>query len=135
MTLAKEKEQDGMMLAKVKEQDGMMLAKVKEQDGMMLAKVKEQDGIMLANVKVPSIPTSAACCDDVQLTNAESSSYTFYNRQLLNRTVSSKTHADTSSHLQLSTTSSDCVLQTQIPPVIYNRQLFHRTASSKHRYL
>ena len=30
-----------MTLAKVKEQDGMMLAKVKEQDGMMLAKVKE----------------------------------------------------------------------------------------------
>ena len=68
MTLAKVKEQDGIMLAKVKEQDGMMLAKVKEQDGMMLAKAKEQDGIMLANVKVPSIPTSAACCDDVQLT-------------------------------------------------------------------
>ena len=66
--LAKVKEQDGMMLAKVKEQDGMMLAKVKEQDGMTLAKVKEQDGIMLANVKVPSIPTSAACYDDVQLT-------------------------------------------------------------------
>ena len=38
----------------------MTLAKVKEQDGIMLAKVKEQDGIMLANVKVPSIPTSAA---------------------------------------------------------------------------
>ena len=55
----------------------MTLKKGKEQDGMMLAKVKEQDGIMLANVKVPSIPTSAACCDDVQLTNAESSSYTF----------------------------------------------------------
>ena len=71
-----------MMLAKRKEQDGMMLAKVKEQlqDGMMLAKVKEQDGIMLANV--PSVPTSAACCDDVQLTKAESSSYTFYNHQL-----------------------------------------------------
>ena len=68
MTLAKVKEQDGIMLAKVKEQDGMMLVKVKEQDGMMLAKVKEQDGIMLANVKVPSIPISAACCDDVQLT-------------------------------------------------------------------
>ena len=87
MMLAKVKEQDGMMLAKVKEQDGMMLAKVKEQDGMIhvLAKVKEQDGIMLANVKVPSIPTSAACCDDVQLTNAKSSSYTFYNRQLLIR--------------------------------------------------
>ena len=63
----------------------MTLKKGKEQDGMMLAKVKEQDGIMLANVKVPSIPTSAACCDDVQLTNAESSSYTFYNRQLLIR--------------------------------------------------
>ena len=61
----------------------MTLKKGKEQDGMMLAKVKEQDGIMLANVKVPSIPTSAACCDDVQLTNVESSSYTFYNRQLL----------------------------------------------------
>ena len=41
MTLAKVKEQDGMMLAKVKEQDGMMLEKVKEQDGMMLAKVRE----------------------------------------------------------------------------------------------
>ena len=38
----------------------MTLAKVKEQEGMMLAKVKEQDGIMLANVKVPSIPTLAA---------------------------------------------------------------------------
>ena len=47
---------------------------------MMLAKVKEQDGIMLANVKVPSIPTTAACYDELQLTNAESSSYTFYNR-------------------------------------------------------
>ena len=57
----------------------MTLKKGKEQDGMMLAKVKEQDGIILANVKVPSIPTSAACCDDVQLTNAESSSYTFTN--------------------------------------------------------
>ena len=91
MILAKVKEQDWMMLAKVKEQDGMMLAKVKEQDGMMLAKVKEQDGIMLANVKVPSIPTSAACCDNMQLTFMESSSYTFYNRQLLNRTASSKT--------------------------------------------
>ena len=55
----------------------MTLKKGKEQDGMMLAKVKEQDGIMLANVKVPSIPTSAACCDNVQLTIAESSSYTF----------------------------------------------------------
>ena len=85
MMLAKVKEQNGMMLAKVKEQDGKMLAKVKEQDGMILAKVKEQDGIMLANVKVPSIPTSTACCDDVQLTNAKSSSYTFYNRQLLIR--------------------------------------------------
>ena len=42
-----------MTLAKVKEQDGMMLAKVEEQDGMMLAKVKEQDGTMLAKVKVP----------------------------------------------------------------------------------
>ena len=79
----------------------MVLAKVKEQDGMMLAKVKY--------VKVPSIPTSAACCDGVQLTNAESSSYSFYNRQLLNRTASSKP---------------------QIPLVIYNRQLLHRTASS-----
>ena len=49
----------------------MTLKKGKEQDGMMLAKVKEQDGIMLANVKVPSIPTSAACCDNVQLTIAD----------------------------------------------------------------
>ena len=92
----------------------MTLKKGKEQDGMMLAKVKEQDGIMLANVKVPSIPTSAACCDDVLLTNAESSSYTFYNRQLLHPTASSK-----HSYLQL----------------IHNCQLLHRTASSKHSYL
>ena len=105
-----------MTLAKVKEQDGMMLAKVKEQDGMMLAKVKEQDGIMLANVKVPSIPSSAACCDNVQLTNAESSSYTFYNRQLLNQTVPSKTQIPLVIYnchllyLQPSITSSDCVL-------------------------
>ena len=90
----------------------MMLAKVKEQNGMMLAKVKEQDGIMLANVKVPSIATSAACCDDMQLTNAKSSPCTFYNRQLLNRTVSSET-------------------QIHVPLFIYNHQLLHRTASSK----
>ena len=32
-----------MTLAKVKEQDGMMLAKVKEQDGMMLAKKCRDD--------------------------------------------------------------------------------------------
>ena len=124
----------------------MTLKKGKEQDGMMLAKVKEQDGIMLAYVKVPSIPTSAACCDDVLLTNAESSSYTFYNCQLLHRTASSKhsytcslfttssdcvlLNTDTSSYSQLSISSSDCVLQTQIPLVIYNRQLLHRTASS-----
>ena len=38
--------------------------------------------------------------------------------------------ANTSSYLQLSITSSDCVLQTQMPLVIYNRQLLHRTASS-----
>ena len=87
----------------------MTLEKGNEQDGMMLAKVKEQDGMMLEKVKVPSIPTSAACCNDVQLTNAESSSYTFYNRQLLHRTASSK-----HSYLQL----------------IYNCQLLHRTASS-----
>ena len=53
----------------------MTLKKGKEQDGMMLAKVKEQDGMMLAKVKVPSIPTSAACYDDMQLTNADSSFY------------------------------------------------------------
>ena len=86
MTHAKVKEQDGMMLAKVKEQDGMLLAKVKEQDGMMiLAKVKEQDGMMLAKVKVPSIPTSAACCDDMQLWNALPIPFT-----TLNWTASSK---------------------------------------------
>ena len=81
---------------------------------MMLAKVKEQDGIMLANVKVPSIPTSAACCDDVQLTKAESSSYIpFTTVNCLSYRVLQNT--DTSSYIQLSTTSSDCVLQTQLP--------------------
>ena len=125
-----------MTLAKVKEQDGMMLAKLKEQDGMMLAKVKERDGMMLAKVKVSSIPTLAACCDDVQLKNVESSSYTFYNRLLLNRTASSKPQIYTSSYLQLSTNSSDCVLQnTDTSIVIHNCQLLHRTASSKQRYL
>ena len=118
------------MLAKVKEQDGMMLAKVKEQDGMMLAKVKEQDGMMLAKVKVPSIPTSAACCDDVQLINVESSSYTFYNRQLLHRTASSKhryLNLVIYNRQLLHRTASS---KTQIPLVIYNCQLLHRTASS-----
>ena len=112
---------------------------------MMLAKVKEQDGIMLS---LQSIPTSAACCDDVQLTNTESSFYTFTivdyfiglrppntatcslfttvnyfiglrppkHRYLqLFTTVNyfiglRPTNTDTSSYLQLSTTSSDCVL-------------------------
>ena len=73
----------------------MTLKKGKEQDGMMVAKVKEQDRIMLANVKVPSIPTSAACCDDVQLTNADRNPLPI--------------------PLQPSITSSDCVLQTQLP--------------------
>ena len=82
----------------------------------------------LANVKVPSIPTSAACCDDVQLTNAESSSYTFTTANYFIGLRPPNT--DTSSYLQPSITPSDCVLQTQIPLVIYNRQLLHRTASS-----
>ena len=132
MTLAKVKEQDGIMLAKVIEQDGMMLAKVKEQDGMMLAKVKEQDGIiMLANVKVPSIPTSAACCDDVQLTK-------LMRNPLPTPLQPSFTSSDCvlqiqqpAAYLQLSTTSSDCVLlKTDTSIFIYNRQLLHRTASS-----
>ena len=92
----------------------MTLKKGKEQDGMMLAKVKEQDGIMLANVKVPSIPTSAACCDNVQLTIVESSSYIPLQPSITSSTASSK-----HSYLQH----------------IYNRQVLHRTASSKHRYL
>ena len=104
----------------------MTLKKGKEQDGMMLAKLKEQDGIMLANVKVPSIPTSAACSDDVLLTNAESS-FTTVNYFIGLRPPK---HRYLYSYLQPSITSSDCVLQTQIPLVIYNRQLLHRTASS-----
>ena len=87
----------------------MTLKKGKEQDGMMLAKVKEQDGMMLANVKVPSIPTSAACCDDVQLTNAESSSSTF---------------TTVNYFIGLRPPNTDTSL------VIYNSQLLHRTASS-----
>ena len=132
MTLAKVKEQDGIMLAKVKEQDGMMLAKVKEQDGMMLAKVKEQDGIMLANVKVPSIPTSAACCDDVQLTKLMRNPFPTPFITTVNYFIGLRppNTAIPAAYLQLSTTSSDCVLQTQIPLVIYNCQLLHRTASS-----
>ena len=83
----------------------MTLKKGKEQDGMMLAKVKEQDGIMLANVKVPSIPTSAASIDDVQLTNAESSSYTF---TTVNYFIGLRPpNTDTSSYLQPSITPSD----------------------------
>ena len=95
---------------------------------MMLAKVKEQDGIMLANVKVPSIPTSAACCDNVQLTIVESFSYTFTTinyfiglRPPNTATCSIFTtvkyfiglrppNTDTSSYLEPSITSSDCVL-------------------------
>ena len=106
----------------------MTLAKVKEQDGMMLAKVKEQDGMMLANIKVPSIPTSAACCDDVQLTDAESSSYTFTTVNYLIRLRPPNT--DISSYLS---TIYFIGLRPpkQIPLVIYNRQLLRRTASSK----
>ena len=83
----------------------------------------------LANVKVPSIPTSAACCDDVQLTKCGILFLYLYNRQLLHRTASSKhsylqhiyncqptssdcvlLNTDTSSYLQPSITPSDCVL-------------------------
>ena len=70
---------------------GMTLEKGNERDVMMLAQVKEQDGIMLAYVKVPSIPTSVACCDDVQLTNAVGILFLY-------------------TFLQLSTTLSDYVL-------------------------
>ena len=129
----------------------MTLKKGREQDGMMLAKVKEQDGIMLANVKVPSIPTSAACCDNMQLTklmwNPLPIPFTTINYFIGLRPPNTATcslfttvnyfiglrppiNTDTSSYLQPSITSSDCVLQTQIPPLIYNRQLLHRTASS-----
>ena len=119
----------------------MTLAKVKEQDGMMLAKVKEQDGIMLANVKVPSIPTSAACCDDVQLTKLMRNPFPIYTpfttvnyfiglRPPNTATCSLFTtvnyfiglrppNTDTSSYLQLSTTSSDCVLLKQIPLYLF----------------
>ena len=107
----------------------MTLKKGKEQDGMMLAKVKEQDGIMLANVKVPSIPTSAACCDDEQLTNAESSSYTFTTvnyfiglRPPNTATCSIFTTVNYFIGLRL--------LNTDTSIVIYNRQILHRTASS-----
>ena len=131
MTLAKVKEQDGIMLAKVKEQDGMMLAKVKEQDGMMLAKVKEQDGIMLANVKVPSIPTSAACCDDVQLTklmrNPFPTPFTTVNYFIGLRPPNAAT-------CSLFTTVNYFIglrpPNTDTSIVIYNCQLLHRTASS-----
>ena len=131
MTLAKVKEQDRIMLAKVKEQDGMMLAKVKEQDGMMLAKVKEQDGIMLANVKVPSIPTSAACCDDVQLTklmrNPFPTPFTTVNYFI-------GLHPPNTATCSLFTTVNYfiglCPPKTDTSIFIYNRQLLHRTASS-----
>ena len=95
-----------MTLKKGKEQDGMMLAKLKEQDGMMLAKVK---GMMLAKVKVPSIPTSAACCDNMQLTNVEPSSYIPLQPSITSSDCVLQ-NTDTSSYLQQSTTSSDCVL-------------------------
>ena len=110
---------------------GFCFAKVNEQDGMMLAKVKEQDGIMLANVKVPSIPTSAACCVDVQLTklmwNPFPTPFTTVNYFIGLRPPNTAT----------------CSLFTTVnyfiglrPPknrylyIIYNRQLLHRTASS-----
>ena len=77
---------------------------------MMLAKVKEQDEMMLAKVKVPSIPTSAASCDDVQLTNAESSS-NILSVTTVNYFIGLRPpNTDTSSYLQPSITSSDCVL-------------------------
>ena len=85
---------------------------------------------MLANVKVPSIPTSAACCDDVQLTKLMRipfpTPFTTVNYFIGLRPPNTATcslfttvnyfiglrppNTDTSSYLQLSTTSSDCVL-------------------------
>ena len=123
----------------------MTLKKGKEQDGMMLAKVKEQDGIMLSlqmsKYQVSLHQRLAA----TQLTNTESSSYTFTivdyfiglrppNTAYLQLSTTSSDcvllNTDTSGYLQPSITSSDCVLQTQIHLVIYNCQLLHRTASS-----
>ena len=75
-----------MTLAKVKEQDGMLLAKVKEQDGMMLAKVKEQEGIMLANVKSQVSHISGL----LQRHATDKCGIPFYNRQLLHWTASSQ---------------------------------------------
>ena len=142
MTLAKVKKQDGMMLAKVKEQDGMMLAKVKEQDGMMLAKSKgtrwddtcKSEGTRWNNAckcKSPNYPYISGLLRRCAIDKCEI--LFLYLLQPLSDRVLQNTY--TSSYLQLSTTSSDCVLQTQIPLVIYNCQLLHRTASSKHRYL
>ena len=107
----------------------MTLKKGKEQDGMMLAKVKEQDGIMLANVKVPSIPTSAACCDNVQLTNVESSSYTFTTVNYFiglhpSNTATSSIFTTVNYFIELRPPNTDTSI------VIYNSQLLHRTASS-----
>ena len=103
----KVKEQDGMMLAKVKEHarwdmDDACKSKGTRWDDACKLKVKEQYGIMLANVcKSPKYPYSLHqrlnCYDDVQLTNAESSSYTFYNRHYLSDRVLQNT--DTSSYL------------------------------------
>ena len=73
---------------------------------MTLAKVKEQDGIMLANVNVPSIPTSAACSNDLQQVR---SPLTIPLSQLLHRTLMSS-KAQLPLALQLSITSLDCVL-------------------------
>ena len=78
----------------------------------MLAKVKEQDGIMLANVKVPSIPTSAACCDNMQLTKLMWNPLPIPFTTIITQSDCVLQNTDTSSYLQPSITSSDCVLQT-----------------------
>ena len=78
----------------------------------MLAKVKEQDGIMLANVKVPSIPTSAACCDNMQLTKLMWNPLPIPFTTIITQSDCVLQNTDTSSYLQPSITSLDCVLQT-----------------------
>ena len=79
--------------------------------GMMFAKVKEQLRWNNYNAcKSPKYPISAACCNDLQQIR-NSLPIPVLNRQLVHWTTSSKTRLPRALTLQLSFTSSDCVLQ------------------------
>ena len=65
--------------------------------------------------KSPKYPTSAACCDNMQLTKLMWNPLPIPFTTIITQSDCVLQNTDTSSYLQPSITSSDCALQTQLP--------------------